>query len=126
MKYSTGFYEPFRLNLNQLFGINPESQVPFTSVLAGAVSGAVGGEHSLRLANPSQRSQRSIQRLLETRYSLSKPGCRFVNSHTPKDIVSSEISTRLILQHSQLEHNIITEAHLMLYQRSFGRRAPVA
>lgn len=60
MKHSTGFYEPFRVNFNQLLDISPESHVPFTSVLAGAVSGAVGGEHSLNLAYSSQRSQWSI------------------------------------------------------------------
>ncbi|KAG6817923.1 hypothetical protein H0H87_012391 [Tephrocybe sp. NHM501043] len=37
-----GFYEPFRRNINHLFGYSAEEQVPFTSVLAGATSGAVG------------------------------------------------------------------------------------
>ncbi|KAG5638383.1 hypothetical protein H0H81_000279 [Sphagnurus paluster] len=43
-----GFYEPFRQNINKLFGISAEEQVPFTSVLAGATSGAVGAS----LGNP--------------------------------------------------------------------------
>ncbi|KAF8078952.1 oxaloacetate carrier [Lyophyllum atratum] len=43
-----GFYEPFRRNINQVFGIAPEEQVPFTSILAGASSGAVGAS----LGNP--------------------------------------------------------------------------
>ncbi|KAG6813229.1 hypothetical protein H0H92_013116 [Tricholoma furcatifolium] len=43
-----GFYEPFRHNINSLFGYSAEEQVPFTSVLAGATSGAVGAS----LGNP--------------------------------------------------------------------------
>ena len=39
----TGFYEPFRIKFNELAGIDTEKHVPFTSVAAGAVSGAVGG-----------------------------------------------------------------------------------
>jgi solute carrier family 25 protein 34/35 len=39
----TGFYEPFRVNFNKLANIDIEKHVPFTSVAAGAVSGAVGG-----------------------------------------------------------------------------------
>ncbi|GLB35840.1 putative mitochondrial carrier (TC 2.A.29) family protein [Lyophyllum shimeji] len=37
-----GFYEPFRRGINTLFGISPDEQVPYTSVIAGATSGAVG------------------------------------------------------------------------------------
>jgi hypothetical protein len=42
-KNMTGFYEPFRVNFNKLANIDIEKHVPFTSVAAGAVSGAVGG-----------------------------------------------------------------------------------
>ncbi|KAI0783290.1 oxaloacetate carrier [Abortiporus biennis] len=38
-----GFYEPFRRKLNSVFGLNPTDQVPITSFVAGAASGAVGG-----------------------------------------------------------------------------------
>ncbi|PFH52255.1 hypothetical protein AMATHDRAFT_2261 [Amanita thiersii Skay4041] len=37
-----GFYEPFRHSLNKLIGCSAEDQIPFTSVVAGASSGAVG------------------------------------------------------------------------------------
>ncbi|KAG7099662.1 hypothetical protein E1B28_001488 [Marasmius oreades] len=43
-----GFYEPFRRNINLIFGRPVEEQIPFTSVLAGATSGAVGAS----LGNP--------------------------------------------------------------------------
>ncbi|KAJ3731997.1 mitochondrial carrier domain-containing protein [Lentinula guzmanii] len=43
-----GFYEPFRREINELVGQSPEEQIPFTSVLAGASSGAVGAS----LGNP--------------------------------------------------------------------------
>ncbi|KAJ2935637.1 hypothetical protein H1R20_g1460, partial [Candolleomyces eurysporus] len=43
-----GFYEPFRHSFNSLFGQAPTAQIPFTSVLAGATSGAVGAA----LGNP--------------------------------------------------------------------------
>ncbi|ESK92718.1 oxaloacetate carrier [Moniliophthora roreri MCA 2997] len=43
-----GFYEPFRHNINKLIGQPAEEQIPFTSVLAGATSGAVGAS----LGNP--------------------------------------------------------------------------
>ncbi|KAF9270662.1 mitochondrial carrier [Marasmius fiardii PR-910] len=43
-----GFYEPFRRNINLLIGRPVEDQIPFTSVLAGATSGAVGAS----LGNP--------------------------------------------------------------------------
>ncbi|KAF5368401.1 hypothetical protein D9758_002199 [Tetrapyrgos nigripes] len=43
-----GFYEPFRRNINKLVGWAPEDQVPLTSVIAGASSGAVGAS----LGNP--------------------------------------------------------------------------
>jgi len=46
MNYPTGFYEPFRVKFNQLAGIDTEKHIPFTSVAAGAVSGAVGGTSS--------------------------------------------------------------------------------
>lgn len=42
----TGLYEPFRRNLNTLFGHTAEDQIPYTSVLAGATSGAVGGKQT--------------------------------------------------------------------------------
>lgn len=43
-----GFYEPFRGNLNKLAGWSPADQIPLTSVIAGASSGAVGAS----LGNP--------------------------------------------------------------------------
>jgi hypothetical protein len=42
--YLTGFYEPVRRNINRAFGLSPTEQVPVTSLMAGAASGAVGGE----------------------------------------------------------------------------------
>ena len=41
--YLLGFYEPFRQYTNSVLGWNPADQVTFTSVFAGASSGAVGG-----------------------------------------------------------------------------------
>jgi solute carrier family 25 protein 34/35 len=38
-----GFYEPIRKTTNQLVGLDTMQQNPFTSVFAGAASGAVGG-----------------------------------------------------------------------------------
>ncbi|KAM6498670.1 Mitochondrial carrier domain containing protein [Amanita muscaria] len=43
-----GFYEPFRRSLNKLFNQPIENHIPFTSVAAGASSGAVGAA----LGNP--------------------------------------------------------------------------
>ncbi|RDB28778.1 Mitochondrial oxaloacetate transport protein [Hypsizygus marmoreus] len=43
-----GFYEPFRHTFNKWFGNSAAEQIPFTSVLAGATSGAVGAS----LGNP--------------------------------------------------------------------------
>ena len=40
----TGFYEPLRTALNRVFGLDASVQNPFTSVAAGAGSGAIGGE----------------------------------------------------------------------------------
>lgn len=37
-----GFYEPFRRNINRMVGWSPVDQVPITSLVAGAASGAVG------------------------------------------------------------------------------------
>jgi hypothetical protein len=42
-RQSTGFYEPFRRNLNKFIGRSAEEQITVTSVIAGASSGAVGG-----------------------------------------------------------------------------------
>ncbi len=39
----TGFYEPLRRQFNGFVGWDPEEVVPLTSVLACAVSGAIGG-----------------------------------------------------------------------------------
>jgi hypothetical protein len=39
----SGFYEPIRKTANQVVGLNAMQQNPFTSVFAGAASGAVGG-----------------------------------------------------------------------------------
>jgi hypothetical protein len=41
---NTGFYEPFRRQLNHLSGWSPAETIPITSLIAGALSGAVGGE----------------------------------------------------------------------------------
>lgn len=38
-----GLYEPFRRRLNTLVGRPVDDQIPLTSVMAGASSGAVGG-----------------------------------------------------------------------------------
>lgn len=38
-----GFYEPFRHTLNRAVGLQPSDQMPVTSVISGAASGAVGG-----------------------------------------------------------------------------------
>ncbi|THH21218.1 hypothetical protein EW146_g283 [Bondarzewia mesenterica] len=43
-----GFYEPFRHALNRVVGLSPSDQLPVTSVIAGAASGAVGAS----LGNP--------------------------------------------------------------------------
>ncbi|KAK0465532.1 mitochondrial carrier domain-containing protein [Desarmillaria tabescens] len=43
-----GFYEPFRHAINDLIGRAPTEQIPITSVIAGATSGAVGAS----LGNP--------------------------------------------------------------------------
>jgi hypothetical protein len=43
----TGFYEPFRRNLNKFIGRSAEEQITYTSIIAGASSGAVGGEYML-------------------------------------------------------------------------------
>lgn len=40
---SAGFYEPFRRNLNKFIGRPVDEQIPLTSIVAGASSGAVGG-----------------------------------------------------------------------------------
>lgn len=37
-----GFYEPFRHALNRMVGLQPTDQMPITSIIAGAGSGAVG------------------------------------------------------------------------------------
>jgi hypothetical protein len=47
---STGFYEPFRRNLNLVIGRSAEEQIAYTSLIAGASSGAVGGAYILGLA----------------------------------------------------------------------------
>ncbi|KAF7347584.1 hypothetical protein MVEN_01515100 [Mycena venus] len=43
-----GFYEPFRRNINKLFGRRPDEQLGATAIIAGASSGAVGAS----LGNP--------------------------------------------------------------------------
>ncbi|KZT30777.1 mitochondrial carrier [Neolentinus lepideus HHB14362 ss-1] len=43
-----GFYEPFRHTINRVIGRSPTEQIPITSVVAGAASGAVGAS----LGNP--------------------------------------------------------------------------
>lgn len=44
MSPKSGFYEPFRHALNRFVGLSPMDQVPITSIVAGAASGAVGGK----------------------------------------------------------------------------------
>lgn len=44
MSPKPGFYEPFRRTLNKFVGLAPTDQVPITSLVAGAASGAVGGK----------------------------------------------------------------------------------
>lgn len=39
-----GFYESIRTNVNRLLGFSPKQQIMPTSVLAGAMSGVIGGE----------------------------------------------------------------------------------
>jgi len=39
---ASGFYEPIRKTANQFVGLNTKEQSPFTSIFAGAASGAVG------------------------------------------------------------------------------------
>ncbi len=51
----TGFYEPLRRQFNGFVGWDPEEVVPLTSVLAGAVSGAIGGKSLFCLHNSSYR-----------------------------------------------------------------------
>ncbi|PCH34320.1 mitochondrial carrier [Wolfiporia cocos MD-104 SS10] len=43
-----GFYEPIRQGLNHIIGVSPSEQRPYTSVIAGATSGAIGAS----LGNP--------------------------------------------------------------------------
>lgn len=43
LSVSLGFYEPIRQASNDLFGLDPSVQMPVTSLLAGAASGAIGG-----------------------------------------------------------------------------------
>ena len=40
---TTGFYEPLRLAINRSIGRSSTDQIPWTSIAAGAISGAVGG-----------------------------------------------------------------------------------
>lgn len=42
-----GFYEPFRHALNRAVGLQPLDQMPVTSIMAGAASGAIGGQSHL-------------------------------------------------------------------------------
>lgn len=43
LRGSLGFYEPFRQTINHAFGWTATEQIPVTSLVAGAASGAVGG-----------------------------------------------------------------------------------
>ena len=43
-EFLAGFYEPFRRFINKTVGYSSTDQVPWTSLIAGASSGAVGGE----------------------------------------------------------------------------------
>ena len=45
---SAAFYEPFRRFTNKTVGYSSTDQVPWTSLVAGASSGAVGGRDHLR------------------------------------------------------------------------------
>jgi len=44
VEFLPAFYEPFRVSINKAVGYSSFDQVPWTSVIAGASSGAVGGE----------------------------------------------------------------------------------
>lgn len=46
------FYEPFRLFVNKTVGYSSTDQVPWTSLVAGASSGAVGGRVSFSREEP--------------------------------------------------------------------------
>lgn len=74
---SAGFYEPFRRNLNLVIGRSVEEHIAYTSLIAGASSGAVGGGYILYLAF---RCDLMVQRqlLLAIRYSWSRHVCRWV------------------------------------------------
>jgi solute carrier family 25, member 34/35 len=39
-----GFYEPFRKQINRIFGAKPTDQIAAASIASGALSGAVGGK----------------------------------------------------------------------------------
>ena len=41
------FYDPFRRFINETMGFSSTDQVPWTSLAAGASSGAVGGKFSI-------------------------------------------------------------------------------
>ena len=45
-EFLPAFYEPFRLFVNKTVGYSSTDQIPWTSLVAGASSGAVGGRIS--------------------------------------------------------------------------------
>jgi hypothetical protein len=47
LTHDLGFYEPIRHFFNRLVGYEHTDQIPLLSLLAGATSGAVGGERGL-------------------------------------------------------------------------------
>ncbi|KAF8634886.1 hypothetical protein AX15_000639 [Amanita polypyramis BW_CC] len=96
-----GFYEPFRCNLNKLFGWSTERRVPLTSIVAGAASGAVGA----MLGNPlfliKARMQARILELEERR---------------------NDTLTRLIRLRFQLARSVITRVLLTVYPQYSVRK----
>jgi hypothetical protein len=107
-----GFYEPFRRNLNSLFGWSPNEQIPFTSVAAGAISGAVGGSfaHSDFFFFPNQPFSVSV-----SRQSLVPDQSKNAGRAQIHKLVFPCFSpcSRLTLPHSRSARSIITEVHLM-------------
>ena len=43
-EFLPAFYEPFRIFVNKAVGYSSSDRVPWTSLIAGASSGAVGGK----------------------------------------------------------------------------------
>lgn len=50
-----GFYEPIRRTVNSVLGFTPTDQIAYTSVIAGAASGVVGGKNLRVLRRPDAK-----------------------------------------------------------------------